>query len=328
PECAGLPFVDTGEEECVGIEFEAEPVPADLFIMMDRSSSQANTIPGTDTMRWDALRDAVQAFADEAAESDIRVGIGFFGRTGGRDDELDCDADYYAQPKVAIGPLSEVGADLVEAIADQRPSGLTPTGPALEGAHRYAAAYAAENPQRSVSVVLVTDGFPTQCSTGVSVSDLADMAEEARGNEPYVRTFVIGLEAEGNLNTIARAGGTSAAYLVDEGDVTASFRNALRNITNSQVPCRFEIPEAPTPGQVVDPEKVQVAYWPASGDAEEIPRLGSADACSDSRAVNGGWYYDNNSEPRNILVCPCTCSRFGAGQVDIRLGCEPRIGIR
>lgn len=330
PECAGLPFEESGddEEECVGVEFEAEPLPADLFIMMDRSISQGEALPGTDMTRWEALRDAVSAFAESAADSDIRVGIGFFGRTGGKDDALDCDVDYYAEPQVAIGPLGEVSEDLITAIEDQVPSGLTPTLPALQGAHRYAREYALDNPERVVSVVLVTDGYPTQCTAVVSVSDLVDVAEEARTTAPYVRTFVIGLAAAGNLNSIARAGGTNGAYLVDEGDTTASFRQALENITNSPVPCTFEIPEPPSQGEVINPEEVQVVYSPASGEPEEIPRLPSSAACGDQRATNGGWYYNDNDNPTSINVCGCTCSRFGAGQVDIRIGCEPRIGIR
>ena len=330
PECAGLPFVETGddEEECVGVEFEAEPLPADLFIMMDRSISQGEDLPGTDMTRWEALRDAVSAFAESAADADIRVGIGFFGRTGGRDDALDCDVDYYAEPQVAIAPIAEVSEDLITAIEDQVPSGLTPTLPALQGAHRYAREYALDNPERVVSVVLVTDGYPTQCTAVVSVSDLVDVAEEARTTAPYVRTFVIGLAAAGNLNSIARAGGTNGAYLVDEGDTTASFRQALENITNSPVPCTFEIPEPPSQGEVINPDEVQVVYSPASGAPEEIPRLPSSASCGDQRATNGGWYYNDNDNPTSIHVCGCTCSRFGAGQVDIRIGCEPRIGIR
>lgn len=330
PECSGLPFEEDseeGEESCVGVDFEAEPVATDLFIMMDRSISQDKTIDGSDTIkRWDALRDAVAEFTENAKNSDIRVGIGFFGRTGGADDELDCDVDFYAKPVVEIGAIADVGDALVEAIEDQYPSGQTPTLPALEGAHRYAAEYAEENPSRVVSVVLVTDGFPTQCSTASSA--LNDLAERARGEEPYVRTFVIGVEGTWNLDSVARAGGTTAAYLIDEGDTTASFRRALDNITNSPVPCQFEIPEPPSEMERVDPEQVQVVYTPASGDPEEIPRVVSAAACNDQRAKNGGWYYDDNESPHNILVCGCTCSRFGAGSVSVRLGCEPRVGIR
>jgi hypothetical protein len=29
-----------------------------------------------------------------------------------------------------------------------------------------------------------------------------------------------------------------------------------------------------------------------------------------------------------ITVCPCTCARFQAGRVDVRLGCKPRLGLR
>src|SRR5688572_24267965 len=131
--CEGLPYGSAegggaGDDACIGVGAEAEPVPVDLFIMMDRSDSMANEIPGTGRIRWDALREAVQAFAEAASgDDDIRAGIGFFGRTGGNDDVLDCDAGYYAEPKVEIGPLAEVGEDLVSALDETFPGGLTPT---------------------------------------------------------------------------------------------------------------------------------------------------------------------------------------------------------
>ncbi|HEV8550643.1 MAG TPA: hypothetical protein VGQ57_16470, partial [Polyangiaceae bacterium] len=59
---------------------------------------------------------------------------------------------------------------------------------------------------------------------------------------------------------------------------------------------------------------------------EEIPALPGPASCSEAK--NGGWYYDDPSAPTSILVCPCTCARFGAGRVDVRVGCKPRIGVR
>jgi hypothetical protein len=53
-----------------------------------------------------------------------------------------------------------------------------------------------------------------------------------------------------------------------------------------------------------------------------VPHIESAEACA--RQPNGGWYYSGSQ----IAVCPCTCSRFAAGRVDVRLGCQPAIGLR
>jgi hypothetical protein len=329
--CQGLPYDAAeggsgGEDACVGVGSEAEPVPVDLFIMMDRSDSMANLVPGTDQMRWDALRDAVQAFVDATTEDDdIRAGIGFFGRTGGNDEALDCDVLHYAAPEVELGSLAEVGADLVGAMTDTFPAGLTPTAPALTGALEYAASFAEDNPDRAAFVVLVTDGYPTQCEPN-TIAGIADIAENARMTEPNVRTYVIGLDAGFNLDTIAIAGGTNQAFLVDETNISDSFVQALRNASNARLACEYSIPPPPSGSEVVDFTEVQVTYTTAEAETEEIPHIADLEACA--RNANGGWYYDNPDDPTRIKVCPCTCTRFQAGRVDVRLGCKPKIGLR
>ncbi|HEY3496535.1 MAG TPA: vWA domain-containing protein [Polyangiaceae bacterium] len=328
--CEGLPYGTgegggAGDEACIGIGAEAEPVPVDLFIMMDRSDSMANEVEGTGQMRWDALREAMQAFVDAAEGDDIRAGIGFFGQSGGNDDALDCDADRYAEPTVEIAPIADVGGDLVDAMADMFPAGLTPTAPALTGALEYAAGSAEDNPERATFVVLVTDGYPTQCEP-TAVSSVADIAESAYLAEASVRTYVVGVDAEFNLNNIAIAGGTNEAFLVDSENVADSFVTALRNVSNSRLACEYNIPPPPSGTQVIDLEEVQVTYTTAEERTEEVPRIQDLEACA--RNPNGGWYYDDLTNPKRIKVCPCTCARFQAGRVDVRLGCKPKIGLR
>src|SRR5690606_4762543 len=102
--------------------------------------------------------------------------------------------------------LSEVGEDIVAAIDDVVPGGLTPVLPALEGAIAYAKEWAEEHPERATMVVLVSDAFPTQCSN--AVSDVVDVAREAFESEPSVRTYAVGIEGAPNLDAIARGGGT------------------------------------------------------------------------------------------------------------------------
>lgn len=315
---------DSGES-CRGVSTEAAAVPVDLFLMMDRSQSMGFEVEGSNQTRWEALRDAVQAFAENPDAGHIRAGIGFFSLSGGADDGQDCNADDYAEPVVPITELADGGADLVAAIEEITPSGLTPTVPALEGAISYARSWAQDNPERATMVVLVSDGFPTQCGHGPDA--IAAAAKEGFESDEEIRTFVIGVGdvARFNLDNYARSGGTGKAYLTEADNVSDSFVEALNNISDSKLACQYAIPEPPS-GMKIDTEKVQVIYTPASGDPEEVPSVTSLAQCAQSE--NGGWYYDNPDMPTKITVCPCTCARFGAGQVDVRLGCRPRLGLR
>jgi hypothetical protein len=316
-----------GEEAgaCVGVSLEAEAVPVDLFIMMDRSQSMGYLVEGSSMTRWEALRDAVQGFVQDPAAADVRMGLGFFSLTGTGNDELDCDVDAYAEPNVPIGLLSEIGEDLVSAIEDVTPAGLTPTVPAIEGAITYARAWATDHPERATLVALVTDGYPTQC--GSAPEAIAAAAKNGYQSPQHIRTFVIGVGdvAKFNLDTYARAGGTGKPFLTDSGDVTSSFVEALGNITNRDLACEYQLPTPPS-GMKLDTTKVQVVYTPATGSPEEVPSIQSLGACANN--PNGGWYYDDANNPSKITVCPCTCARFQAGQVDVRLGCKPRLGLR
>jgi hypothetical protein len=327
--CEGLAMDNGGQggdQACTGVASEAEPVAVDLFIMMDRSISMGQFVPGTDVTRWEALEQAVQDFATSTSGNDIRAGLGFFGLTGGSDDAIDCIQSRYSEPVVPIDTLDQSGPAIVSAMNDMAPGGLTPTGPALAGALDYAASWAKDHPGRATAVVLVSDGYPTQCEPR-SVSELATVAEQAHLNSPYVRTYVIGLGGDFNLDAIALSGGTHAAFKVDEGDISGSFSAALHNVANTKLACEYALPPPPAGNQKLDLTRVQVIYSTA-GDAssEEIPALSGIDACAN--APNGGWYYDNTSAPTSIMVCPCTCARFDAGRVDVRVGCRPAVGPR
>jgi hypothetical protein len=327
--CEGLTIDNGGQggdQACTGVGSEAEPVAIDLFIMMDRSISMGQLVPGTNVTRWEALEQAVQDFATSTSGDDVRAGLGFFGLTGGSDDAIDCIQNRYSEPVVPIDTLDHSGPDIVSAMNDMAPGGLTPTGPALAGALDYAAGWANDHPGRATAVVLVSDGYPTQCEPR-AVSDLAALAEQAHMNTPYVRTYVIGLGGDFNLDAIALSGGTHAAFKVDEGDISGSFSAALHNVANTKLDCEYALPPPPAGNQKLDLTRVQVIYSTA-GDAstEEIPAISGIAACANS--PNGGWYYDNPSDPMSIMVCPCTCSRFDAGRVDVRVGCRPAVGPR
>ena len=316
---------DAALEACNGVSVEAEAVPVDVFVIMDRSQSMGLPVKGSNMTRWDALHAAVQSFTQDPKAAGIRAGIGFFSLGGAGDDTQDCRPDGYSAPSVPIGLISEVGSELVAAMDRVTPGGLTPTVPALQGAISYARSWAKGNPDRATSVVLVTDGFPTQCDN--APEHISEAARTGYESPEHIRTFVIGVGdvAKFNLDNYARSGGTKKAYLTDAGDVTSTFVDALNNITNRALACEYQLPPPPD-GMKLDASKVQVVYTPSSGAAEEVPSIASLAACA--KNVNGGWYYDDADSPSKITVCPCTCARLQAGRVDVRLGCKPRLGLR
>ncbi len=316
---------DTASEACNGVSVEAEAVPVDVFMIMDRSQSMGLAVQGTNTTRWEALHAAVQSFTENPKAADIRAGIGFFSLSGTGDDTLDCNPSSFAAPSVPLALISENGPELVAAMDRVTPGGLTPTVPALQGAISYARSSAQANRGRATAVVLVTDGFPTQCDN--EPDHISQAALTGYQSPEHIRTFVIGVGdvAKFNLDNYARSGGTKSAYLTDAGDVTTTFVSALNNITNRALACEYQLPPPPE-GMKLDTTKVQVVYTPASGDPEEVPSIPSLSDCA--KNPNGGWYYDDIDSPSKISVCPCTCSRLQAGRVDVRLGCKPRLGLR
>ena len=317
--CPGLPFGgDTGFEACTGYATEAEYVPVDIYIMLDRSISME--YEWGDTIRWQMLTDAIRQFVNDPQAAKIGVGIQFFSLSGLRQDSRDCDVNGYATPEVEIGPAAEVGAQIMAAIEAKFPAGLTPTVPALQGAIQYAYERNLAGGRRPTVALLVTDGLPTQCPDDVVPYDIELAAEAGINMDPPVRSYVIGVEAEFNLDGIARMGGTKAAFNVREGDSAGKFKEVMLNITDARLSCEFAMPPDPdNPAITADPNMVVMTYKPANGDEEEIPKASSQADCASS--PNGGWYYDDPVNPTRIRVCPCTCDRLGAGQLKIVVGC-------
>ena len=181
--CTGLPF-DGSEPapDCMGEAYEAEALPINLYIMMDRSVSMLRDVAGLSNdpapeglSRWDGVSQAIREFADDPQSAGVGVGIQFFGADLMASEELNCDPANYANPMVPIGMLPAVGPDIIDAVdtmAEQL-GGLTPTLPALEGALEYAAADAASSGRETV-VLLVTDGQPTQCQETISIEEIAE----------------------------------------------------------------------------------------------------------------------------------------------------------
>jgi hypothetical protein len=243
-----------------------------------------------------------------------------------------CDAAVYAAPASAIAALPGATDGLIQSIENTTPNGETPTGPALTGAIQQAGAWAKAHPGHRVVAVMATDGLPTEC-TPTDIDQVGAIAAAGVQANPSIDTFVIGVfgaddiaaNAPDNLDTIAKDGGTTSAFIVDTTkDVTTQFLAALDAIRGGKLDCAFQIPE-PTNGEALDYSQVNVEVSISGQSDTVLYYVGSADKCD---ATGGGWYYDvdpASSIPTKIITCQNSCNAFQAAKdasVQIALGCQ------
>jgi hypothetical protein len=337
---------------CAGQSFNGQRQPLDLYVMLDRSGSMKEYPAGEQSNKWQSVTAALSSFVQQPLEG-TSVGLQYFGvpaascgsTTCTRSSDCDacggtcqagscrpnyqrgadsCSAADYAKPEVDIGPLTKTAPLITASMARQDPSTGTPTSAALQGAvdHARAWASAAQNAGHAVLVVLATDGDPTECDT--DLDHINAIAAGGLSASPSVRTFVIGVGVlKENLDGIAKAGGSGAAYIVSTGSsVTDQFLKALNDIRGKTVGCSYAIP-APPAGQKLDFGLVNVEYQPGGGGAKvTLGKTANAGSCG---ASTHAWYYDDAAAPRSIVLCPSTCSTVEAdatASVKIVLGCQ------
>jgi hypothetical protein len=287
-----------GASNCGGDRYKTEKSPLDIYVMFDDSASM---VPW-----WVVVTEGFGDFLNDPGSAGIGVGIQYFGSN--------CDPAFYATPRVPIAPLPGNGA----AIQNSHPTfplESTATYPAMVGAIQHARAWQNGHPDRKVVVLLATDGEPADCNS--TVQNVSQAAADGLLGSPSIPTYVVGMGLPlTTLNDIARAGGTSQAFLVDPNSRQV-LAQALQAIRGAALPCDYVLPN----GGNVEPNKVNVDFTPLGGVPTRLPNVGDASRCS----ASGGWYYDEPQAPRRAILCPDSCSSSNAssgGQVDVILGCD------
>jgi hypothetical protein len=91
-------------------------------------------------------------------------------------------------------------------------------------------------------------------------------------------------------------------------------------IGSAKLDCGWVIPDPP-PGETFNKNKVNVIFTPGGGTGTPVGKVGSAAECGPS----GGWYYDDESNPSSVHVCPSTCQVIQSdpnGKIDVQFGCD------
>ena len=303
----GEPTAAACSTACTSTSAEAHRIPIDILFLIDRSASMSGT-------KWMGTSAALTSFANDPASAGIGVGIVYLPT----DTPYDCDPTHYEVPTVPISDLPASAFALTNSLPADATGEGTPMYGALKGALFAATAYQDAHPTHKVSLVLATDGIPNGCD-GFSVTSIANVAQGALDYDG-VHTYVIGCDGAviSVLDQIAAAGGTGTAYDVTQ-DIT-QIAAKVADIRTQEIGCSFEVPPPPV-GMTIDPGKVNFTYTPGGvGSPELLPRaLDLADCIGEP-----GWYFDDNSNPKTIIMCPASCTTVqndANAKVDVLFGC-------
>ncbi len=119
------------------------------------------------------------------------------------------------------------------------------------------------------------------------------VANEAATVSTSIPTFVVGVGNTGNLDAIAKAGGTTAATIVSTTNpmqTATDFQNALDAIRRLTLACEYAIP-APPQGETFDENKVNVVYRPTTGTPQTL-------TYNQDCTGGTGWHYDDPKNPK------------------------------
>jgi uncharacterized protein YegL len=306
---SGVP--DDAAGACTSISAAAERVQLDMIFLIDRSGSMSGA-------KWNGTKSALSTFFNDPASAKIGAGLVYFPNYKAEP----CIPEDYQTLTVPIDILPGNAFELTNSMPADATGGTTPTWGALKGVLAAATAYQDMHPTHKVIVVIATDGDPNACGT-TTIDDIAALAKSAR-NYNGVLTYVIGVEGSiiTNLDKIAAAGGTDAAYDVTK-DIT-QFSAKMAEIRGKALGCEFELPPPPD-GSMLDEDKVNFSYTPKGSGMPKL--LLRADDLADCNGMPG-WYYDYNPAPTKIILCPASCTTVQAdskAKVEALFGCKSQL---
>ncbi|MFO0555356.1 MAG: VWA domain-containing protein [Polyangiaceae bacterium] len=275
---------------CGGVVYGAESVPPNVLIVLDRSGSMNDMIPGG--TKWDVARAAINQVISSYG-SGVQFGLMLYPGTDLAGNQgMQCGPGaVFVDPAPATGPT--ISSDL--AMANTTSFG-TPTAEALTALVGYAPLL---DPNRDNFILLITDGQST-CADPVPV------VTSIFGQAPSVKTFVVGFGSAVDpteLDAMAQAGGTAGPmmpYYFQADDATA-LNTAFATIAGSVLSCSYALSDVP-------PDPSQLYVWI---DGVNVP----ADPAN-------GWTYDATLNQITFVGATCADLQSGAAmELVVSYGC-------
>ena len=337
-------------DSCAESGADAEPVPANLLFVVDKSgsmncnppplSSDCDTSPTkedeSELSKWEITQQALTG-----TQGALQVLSGQAGVSAGLiafpvDDFCAVPAD--GELTVGIDALTSAHLDELTAGLTQAADGNTPlSGAAIRGLEALRQGIVAGDLEGDNYLVVMTDGAET-CQEN-ALEDLLMFVEQAY--EGFgIRTYAIGAPgSEGSrelLSELAVLGGTRKSDdcqvdpadaseschidLTESEDFESDLGDEFRGITEATTQtCEYDVPS----NALVDRTKVNVEFTPTGGDIELILQDDSTE-CADAE----GWQYSEDGS--QIVLCGQACddvlSDPGA-RVRVVFGCRETITV-
>ena len=224
----------TGDANCGSVTSSTNRVPADVLLVLDKSTSMTYATDSDETCngggctaRWPALTDAVNATLSATASS-ISWGLKLYPNSGS------CGVSNGVDVAISASAVPQIQSR----ISSTTPNGYTPTAQAIDAATAYLKTL---NDANNKVILLATDGEPnclpgeSSGTTNVPGTVTAIQAASAAGFPVYV----IGIgPSVGNLDNFAQAGGTNHYYpATSPQDLADAFADISQLVTT----CTFTL---------------------------------------------------------------------------------------
>ncbi|MFH2009936.1 MAG: hypothetical protein ABI333_25295 [bacterium] len=302
---------------CDEVGFNIEALPPNLLILLDRSGSMSNDVPGTGLNRWEVARAAIIQVTG-TFQSMIRFGLATYSSClpGG------CSAGAVRVP-IAIDNAGAIDTFLSSTAGEGSSNGAllngqgliqylcdsgdpeTSTGASLQA---LVGEPTLASTDRENAVLLVTDGEESG-SCVVGGNDGPTAAGHLLAQNPPVSTYAVGFVGANvtELQNVATAGGTGQPYFADD---PAELELALQTIAGAIVSCTYALPGLdPT----ADTNQVNFYF-----DGAVVPYN---DGCAGG---GGGWTWTDASHTQ-VEFCGPSCVQLTGHQisdVSATFGCQ------
>jgi hypothetical protein len=104
-------------------------------------------------------------------------------------------------------------------------------------------------------------------------------------------------------------------FKVCETDWSSIFDAMAQSVASSAaLPCTYPFPD-PGEGKLINPFQIKVNHLSEAGVQQEALEKLTKTTCGD------GWYFDDDTTPTSVILCPKTCERLQDGKIQVDFGC-------
>jgi hypothetical protein len=281
---------------CTPVVLPASPIPAAMYLAVDRSGSMTYNLGGVKT-RWTEERDGIGAFVGQMEAGRHYAGFLFHPASNAGDQ---CQSALYTTPVETIGQLAGgTASSIVTKLAATFPNGGSPWSAGLKGALDHVKAEQAAHRDRNYATVFFADDSPSLCDLNVAAQIVPLVQGYA---EP---TFVIGFgqpqtyaQDKARFDSIAVAGKTGAAFAPNP-TTAAGVTGALAEIRD-RIGCDVALPQVS--GNFIDPAQYDLALE-VKGAPVPMSEVKDAAACGKADQ----WYPKGKDR---VGFCFAACRRL------------------